>query len=476
MSETVIVWFRQDLRLDDNPALLAASAQGNTVLPVFIFDKSERPLGAAAAWWRLQSLHKLNHQLTAKGAPLLTFEGDPLAVLQNLSQQTGATAIYWNRQYDPHAVARDTKIKDRLKPGIACESFNGALLFEPWEIKNKSGLPFKVFTPFWRNCVNEHRPAEPIAAPARLQGGDFQSGTLNHVSLDSLKAALPPQADLIEAQWTPGEQAALARLGAFIGGGLDGYADARDFPAQAVTSRLSPYLRWGEISPRRIRAAINAAKADNSISDKGAEKFMSELGWREFSYHLLFNTPTLPTDNLQPAFNAFPWQHDTAGLSAWQKGETGYPLVDAGMRELRRTGYMHNRVRMVTGSFLIKHLLIDWREGEKWFWDCLLDADPANNAASWQWVAGCGADAAPFFRIFNPILQGEKFDGKGEYVKTYIPELAALQGKQIFSPWALKKDVVSSTDFVLGRDYPAPIVEHEYARKRALDAFQQIRN
>ena len=281
---------------------------------------------------------------------------------------------------------------------------------------------------------------------------------------------------LFRSQWTPGEQAALARLGAFIGGGLDGYADARDFPAQAVTSRLSPYLRWGEISPRRIRAAINAAKADNSISDKGAEKFMSELGWREFSYHLLFNTPTLPTDNLQPAFNAFPWQHDTAGLSAWQKGETGYPLVDAGMRELRRTGYMHNRVRMVTGSFLIKHLLIDWREGEKWFWDFLLDADPANNAASWQWVAGCGADAAPFFRIFNPILQGEKFDGKGEYVKTYIPELAALQGKQIFSPWALKKDVVSSTDFVLGRDYPAPIVEHEYARKRALDAFQQIRN
>ena len=467
MSQHIIVWFRQDLRLNDNPALQSALNGNHAVTPVFIDDDDcGRQPGVMGRWWRDKSLAQLNDALKLRGSQLIYRKGRAQEVLPTLAKQVGATAVYWNRQYEADIVARDTDIKSKLKDnGIDAESSNGSLLFEPWEVTSKStGGPFKVFTPFWRACCamglkrGLWNAPDKITAPAQWPQSDALPATAPLDHMDSLN------------MWQPGEDGARDALALFLTQNIDGYAERRNLPAEPATSRLSPHLRWGEISPSRIVAETEAA---NIKADDGT-KFLSELGWREFSYQLLYHNPELAETCLQNKFEAFPWRDDAEALEAWKRGETGYPIVDAGMRELRRTGYMHNRVRMIAASFLIKHLLIDWREGEKWFWECLVDADPANNSASWQWVAGCGADAAPYFRIFNPILQGPKFDADGIYTKTYVPELNALSGKTLYAPWTAKSDMLDSGAISLGNTYPNPIVNHEAARARALESFKSL--
>ena len=453
MSQHIIVWFRQDLRLNDNSALQSALNGNSAVIPVFIEDETcGRQAGSMSRWWRDNSLAKLNNALSKRGSRLIYRKGKAADVLAALASEVGATSVHWNRQYEADIVARDTAIKSTLKEdGIEAESFNGSLLFEPWEVTSKStGGPFKVFTPFWRACCTLGLKRglwdapEKISAPAQWPNSDALPETAALPHMDSLD------------MWQPGEDGARDALALFLSENISGYAERRNLPAEPATSRLSPHLRWGEISPARIVAETQAAdiKADDG------DKFLSELGWREFSYQLLYHNPELAETCLQDKFEAFPWRDDADAFEAWKLGETGYPIVDAGMRELRRTGYMHNRVRMIAASFLIKHLLIDWREGEKWFWECLADADPANNSASWQWVAGCGADAAPYFRIFNPILQGPKFDAEGIYTKTYVPELNTLSGKTLYAPWTAKSDILDSGAISLGDTYPNPIVKH----------------
>ena len=467
MSQHIIVWFRQDLRLNDNPALQSALNGKNAVTPVFIDDNDcGRQPGIMGRWWRDKSLAQLNDALKSRGSRLVFRKGRAHEVLPTLAKQVGATAVYWNRQYEADIVARDTAIKSTLKEGgIDAESFNGSLLFEPWEVTSKStGGPFKVFTPFWRACCalglkrGLWNVPDKITAPAQWPQSDALPATAPLDHMDSLNI------------WQPGEDGARDALALFLSENISGYAERRNLPAEPATSRLSPHLRWGEISPARI---VAETEATNIKTDDGT-KFLSELGWREFSYQLLYHNPELAETCLQNKFEAFPWRNDADAFEAWKRGETGYPIVDAGMRELRRTGYMHNRVRMIVASFLIKHLLIDWREGEKWFWECLVDADPANNSASWQWVAGCGADAAPYFRIFNPILQGPKFDADGIYTKTYVPELSALSGKTLYAPWTAKSDMLDSGAISLGDTYPNPIVNHEAARARALESFKSL--
>ncbi|CAI8216204.1 MAG: Deoxyribodipyrimidine photo-lyase [Alphaproteobacteria bacterium] len=467
MSQNIIVWFRQDLRLNDNPALQCALGGNNAVIPVFIDDENcGRQAGTMGLWWRNKSLAKLDASLKKRGNRLIYRKGRAADVLSALAKEVNARAVYWNRQYEADIVARDTAIKSELKDGgIDAESFNGSLLFEPWEVTSKStGGPFKVFTPFWRACCalglkrGLWNVPDKITAPAQWPESNALPDTAALAHMNNLNI------------WQPGEDGAGDALALFLTQNISGYAERRNLPAEPATSRLSPHLRWGEISPARIVAETEAA---NIKTDDGT-KFLSELGWREFSYQLLYHNPNLAETCLQNKFEAFPWRNDADAFEAWKHGETGYPIVDAGMRELRRTGYMHNRVRMIAASFLIKHLLIDWREGEKWFWECLVDADPANNSASWQWVAGCGADAAPYFRIFNPILQGPKFDADGIYTKTYVPELSALSGKTLYAPWTAKSDMLDSGAISLGDTYPNPIVNHEAARARALESFKSL--
>jgi len=471
VSQNIIVWFRQDLRLNDNPALQTALDGNQTVIPVFIDDETcgRRP-GSMGLWWRNQSLQKLDEALQKRGSRLLYCKGKAQETLMALAESVGASSVYWNRQYEADIVARDTQIKTALKAaGYEAESFNGSLLFEPWEVTSKStGGPFKVFTPFWRACRALGLGRALSDAPQSMPLPDASAPSDNFATTVPKSAALPHM-DRLES-WCPGEDGAKQALQVFLTQNFSGYGERRNLPAEPATSRLSPHLRWGEISPARIVAETATA----TINQEDGDKFLSEIGWREFSYQLLYHNPDLPETCLQEKFEAFPWRESAEDLEAWKRGETGYPIVDAGMRELRRTGYMHNRVRMIAASFLIKHLLIDWREGEKWFWECLVDADPANNSASWQWVAGCGADAAPYFRIFNPILQGPKFDAQGIYTKEYVPELSALSGKTLFSPWTAKTDMLNSGNIALGSTYPKPIVNHEAARARALESFKSL--
>jgi deoxyribodipyrimidine photo-lyase len=465
---TTIVWFRQDLRIRDNPALLAAAAKG-AVVPVFILDEThdDWPLGGASRWWLHHSLAALRTEL----GRLALFRGAPADILPALAKKTGAAAVCWNRCYDPHAVARDTELKTLLQErGLGVQSFNGGLLHEPWEIATGSGGPFKVYTPFWRASLTKPvAPPQPAPKLEITMCGD-QGETLEDWAL------LPTQPNWAaswDKLWRPGEAGALARLDEFTSGVLAGYDELRDRPDLPGTSRLSPHLHWGEISPRQVFARVSLH--EHAAQRKGAEKFLSELGWREFCHHLLYHFPTLPKANWRSAFDAYPWRDSAEDLKAWQQGRTGYPLVDAGMRELWRTGWMHNRVRMIAASFLIKHLRIDWRKGESWFWDTLVDADLANNAAGWQWVAGSGADASPYFRIFNPVAQGRKFDPNGGYVRRWCPELARLPDEFIHAPFEAPGDVLARAGVELGRNYPRPIVDHARARKAALDGYQQVR-
>jgi deoxyribodipyrimidine photo-lyase len=471
------MWFRQDLRVEDNPALLAAHASQCPLACVYVLD-DETPgrwrLGEAARWWLHHSLAALGAGLARRGAKLILRRGRAEAIIPALAEEIGAAKVVWSRCYEPSAIARDTKIKAALHAaGRQAESFNAALAFEPWQLKTGAGGPFKVYSPFWRAALAQGLPRRPNAAPKKLHGADLALAS-DDLHSWSLMPNAPNWAAGFAPVWTPGESGARARLEAFLDKALSIYSAQRDFPGIAATSGLSPHLHFGEIGPVQIWAAVEDKLAEGGAR-KSADKFIAELGWREFSTHLLYHFPTLPEQNWRKDFDAFPWRTDPEGLKAWQKGRTGYPIVDAGMRELWATGTMHNRVRMITASFLIKHLLIDWREGQDWFWDTLVDADLANNAASWQWVAGSGADAAPYFRIFNPVTQGENYDPEGVYVRRWVPELARLPDKFLHRPWEADASTLARANVQLGETYPHPIVDHKLARTRALAAFEAIR-
>lgn len=466
----VIVWFRQDLRLTDNPALTHAATGGRPLLCLYILD-DETPgrwrLGSASRWWLHESLAALGHELALLGGRLLLRRGPAEEVLRSVIADSAARAVAWNRCYEPYAVARDKVLKKQLaNAGIEAKSFNAALLAEPWDVTTKSGAPFRVFTPFWK-ALRQREIARPASAPRALS---FFAGAIAGDDLAAWRLAptAPNWAEGFRPHWTPGEAGGAAKLNDFLARAVD-YPDLRDRPDLVATSRLSPHLHWGEVSPRQTWHAIRARAYE--LPDEG-EKYLSELAWREFAHHLLYHFPALPDEPLDAGFTDFPWADDPATFEAWSKGQTGIPIVDAGMRELWQTGWMHNRVRMIAASFLTKHLLIPWQRGEAWFWNTLLDADLANNAAGWQWVAGCGADAAPFFRIFNPVLQGEKFDPEGDYVRRFVPELTGLPSRHIHRPWQAPATVLAAAGLTLGRNYPLPIVDLAAGRVRALVAFR----
>lgn len=487
MAETgelpVVVWFREDLRLSDNPALHAASVTGQPVVCVYIDDRESaevRALGGASRWWLHHSLTALDEALHKVGAGLHVLIGSTEACLDRLITATAATGVFWNRRYGAGERRLDERIKQSLKArGLDARSFKGAVLNEPWEVTSRTGEPMKVFTPYWRRAREVFKPEPVLPAPARLRGAALPAGLEEITGSIAALHLLPTKPDWaggLRETWVPGEASARARLEAFLTQSIRGYGDQRNRPDRPSTSRLSPHLRFGEISPRQIWEAATLARdsSGDGAASEDTDKFLAEIGWREFSYHLLYHAPDLSTRNFQPKFDRFPWREDEPALAAWQKGRTGYPIVDAGMRQLWQTGWMHNRVRMITGSFLVKHLLIDWREGERWFWDTLVDADPANNAASWQWIAGTGADAAPYFRIFNPMLQGEKFDPKGDYVRRYVPELAGLPNDVIHKPWTAPPAALARAGIRLGATYPHPVIAHDAARARALKALASI--
>ena len=478
-AETSIVWFRNDLRVRDNPALAAAAARGGPVVAVYVLDEETaglRPLGGASRWWLHGSLERLADDLTTLNIPLVLRRGAAQAVLDDLMGSTGAGALYWNRRYDTAGIACDTAIKSDLKDrGIDAESFNGSLLADPWEIATAQGGPYKVFTPFWRALQARSGGFDtPLPLPERILSGAAGS---EGDALDTwrLQPTSPDWAGGLRASWQPGEDGAREALERFLEGAVEGYGDNRDRPDIKGTSALSPHLRFGEIGPRTIWHAVMHRLASAPQTESDAMKFLSEIAWREFAYHLLFHFPTLPERNFNPKFDAFPWREPNEDLAAWQKGQTGYPIVDAGMRELWHTGYMHNRVRMVAASFLTKHLRIHWRFGEAWFRDTLVDADAASNASNWQWVAGSGADAAPYFRIFNPILQGEKFDPDGAYVRRWVRELADMPAKYIHKPWQAPAALPEGTGVKPDAAYPPPIVDHAKARQAALDAYGSLK-
>ena len=473
-----LVWFRRDLRIADNPALRMACRVG-PVVPVYLhtpdLDTAWRP-GAASNWWLHHSLASLRESLRRRGSELVLRQGrDPLPLLRRLARDTGAKTVCWNAVPEPAARRHDAAMRRALqKEGFAVESHEAALLFDPNWIRNKQDRPFQVFTPFWRHCLESLSPEPPAAAPGDIPApGRFPDGE----DLDALD--LRPAidwADGFRETWEPGEQGALKALRRFIRSGLESYDTGRDRPDRAGTSRLSPHLHFGEISVRQVWQAVEQAAADRPSARKAALVYQRELGWREFAHHLLEHFPHTPDKPLHPEFGRFPWRRDAALLQAWQKGRTGYPIVDAGMRELWRTGWMHNRVRMIVASFLVKDMLLPWQEGARWFWDTLVDADLANNTLGWQWSAGCGADAAPYFRIFNPVLQAAKFDPEGEYIRRWVPELKALPVPWLFKPWEAEPLELQAAGVVLGQTYPRPVVDHAEARDRALAAYAAMKN
>ena len=482
---TTLLWFSRDLRLDDNPALGAAMARGEPIVPVFILDDADAgawAAGGAAHWWLHGSLAALDGSLRHRGAPLILRRGPAEGVIHQLLEQTGADAVYWNRRYELWAIARNAAIKTALRGrGIEARSFNAALLREPWAATKQDGTPYRVFTPFWR-ALQAAGVAEPaVAAPGHIPAPGVLPESEPLASW-GLQPTAPDWAGGMRAMWTPGEAGAQARLDEFAEASAFSYHDRRNTPGVDGTSRLSPHLHFGEIGPRQIWRTITARSSAQSGAETGGQMppgvatYLSEIAWREFSYHLLYYFPSLPEAPLRADFASFPWMEDSAGLSAWQRGQTGYPIIDAGMRELWHTGWMHNRVRMIVASFLIKDLLIDWRVGERWFWDTLVDADLASNAASWQWVAGCGADASPYFRVFNPALQSAKFDPEGGYIRRWVPEIGRLPNRLLHTPWQASPMELADAGIRLGQTYPAPIVDHDAARKRALAALGQIRS
>ncbi len=470
MTARALVWFRQDLRCSDNPALISACNQHSHVLPVYIFDEQTLPIGDAQKWWLHHSLYSLKKSLNAQGLTLILRRGDPSNILSQLINQHDISTVYWNRCYEPAAIERDRLIKQALKEkGIQVTSSNASLLNEPCEIKNKQGDYFKVFTPLWKACLARMQVRSEMPACPPVESIESNCELLDDWNLLPKKINWAAE---FHHYWEPGEVGAHKKLNQFLDLVLNSYKGNRDLPALLATSRLSPHLHFGEISPWQIQRAVEYAKIDPTTNLDSAQHFMAEIGWREFSYHLLFHFPELSTANFKKEFDNYPWQHDEIKFTCWKRGQTGYPIVDAGMRELWKTGYMHNRARMIVASFLTKDLLIDWRHGAEWFWSTLLDADLANNSASWQWVAGSGADAAPYFRIFNPVLQSEKFDPDGTYIRRWVPELATVDKKWIHAPWQAPKDDLG---IEIGNHYPNPIVAHHEARAAALKNYQHLR-
>jgi len=481
MPTTALVWFRRDLRLADHPALQRALAEAARIVPVYLHCPAEDgdwQRGAASNWWLHHSLAALDASLTKLGSRLVIRRGDDsLALLDALIAETGAGAVFWNRIHEPAAIARDTRIKAALRGrGLIAESGNAALLHAPQRLQTGSGGPYKVFTPFWKALLAAGIDQAVAPAPSALPPLPDPSPA----SIPLATLGLLPERDWaadFPHHWQPGEAGAAAALRQFLDAALGDYAEARDRPAAPATSRLSPHLHFGEIGPRQIvRHLLQQHGRLPEFGGKGGlDRFAAELGWREFAQHLLFHFPATPNQPLNPRFAGFPWRADTAAdLAAWQRGTTGVPLVDAGMRELWRTGWMHNRVRMVVASFLVKNLLIPWQLGARWFWDTLVDADLASNTLGWQWCAGCGADAAPYFRVFNPVLQSEKFDPDGAYLTRWLPELASLPAPWRHKPWATPAAVQVASGFVPGRDYPLPIVDLGASRARALAAFATL--
>lgn len=472
MSKNItIFWFRLDLRINDNPGLFEALQRG-TILPIYILDLENFQIGEAAKCWLHYSLENLNKSLDFK---LNFYEGNAFDILRSLVENNkGVNAIYWNRSYEPLAIQQDKKIKQHFEKGdMECKSFNASLLWEPWEIKKESeGDYYKVFTHFYRNgCLKSDQPRNIATKPQKF---DLISLFTNAKTLKDLK--LLPKTKWykkFEDKYEIGEAGAQKALYKFLTNGLKGYKELRNYPIKPNTSKLSAHLHFGEISPHNVwyaaqtKGLINGHNAD-------LDHFLSELGWREFSYYVLYHFPELPSKNYQTKFNNFPWSNDEEAFNNWKRGQTGYPIVDAAMRELWQTGFMHNRLRMVVASFLVKNLLQDWRKGLKWFEECLLDADLANNSFGWQWVAGCGFDAAPYFRIFNPVLQGEKFDPKGEYTRLFVPELAKLPNEYLFKPWEASREILEGADVVLGVNYPYPIVDAKTSRDRALESYKNL--
>ncbi|HEY1077843.1 MAG TPA: deoxyribodipyrimidine photo-lyase [Fontimonas sp.] len=475
-----LLWFRRDLRLTDNPALTAALAAAPAVVPVYIHDPdAEAPWapGPASRVWLHHSLAALSADLAARGSPLVIRSGNSLEVLRELLRETGADAVFWNRCYEPAAIARDRAIKAALRAdGLTVASHNGLLWREPWTLKTGSEGSYRVFTPYWRKHLSELAPRMITPAPDRIPGPARPPAGLRPEAL-----ALLPQLGWdagFRPFWQPGEAGALAQLERFVDGALDGYRRSRDRPDEDGVSRLSPHLHFGEIGPDQLLVAVRRMQAGGEVKDDDADTYVKELGWREFAHHLLVHQPHTPEEPLNPTFKDFRWRKPreyAEDLRAWQHGMTGVPIVDAGMRQLWQTGWMHNRVRMIVASLLTKNLLIPWQEGARWFWDTLVDADLASNTLGWQWSAGCGADAAPFFRIFNPVLQSERFDPDGRYIRRWVPELAALPTAQIHAPWQAKPAVLAAAKVRLGTDYPLPIIDLAASRSRALEVYDQAR-
>ncbi|SMQ63623.1 deoxyribodipyrimidine photo-lyase [Devosia lucknowensis] len=464
---TALVWLRNDLRLADNPALHAAAKNHQKVVALYVHEEAPglRPIGAAARWWLHQSLESIARDLAEIGVTLEVHAGKPEAVLRAALKGHDAETVYWNRRYGPAERELDAGIKQALKSdGFSVESMPGNVLIEPWLIQTGQDKPYSVFTPFWKNLRTMD-----IAAPLPAPKG--KSSRFRPVDADYEE---PHWAGKLGQYWSIGETAAQERLTTFLDESVVDYPEGRDFPAKDVTSRLSPHLRFGEISPRQIWHTAQAFLHAHHSKAGPVDKFLSELAWRDFSYHQLYHRPNIAEIPMQEKYSSLRWRHAPAQLRAWEKGKTGIPIVDAGLRELWETGYMHNRVRMLVASFLTKNLLIDWREGERWFWDCLVDADEANNPASWQWVAGCGLDAAPYFRIFNPVTQGERFDGSGDFVRRWVPEIAALPDKFIHAPADAPQDILAKADIAIGSTYPRPIADLKQTRQRALDAYGAV--
>ena len=475
----VIVWFRRDLRLTDHSALQAALETGEPILPVYIHAPGEEAPwspGGASRWWLDRSLTALAAALEQRGSRLIVRQGASLETLCELAQACGATRIYWNRSYEPAAIARDTAVKTALRDrGFEAESHLGNVLFEPWTVRSGAGTPFRVFTPFWKHCLTRlHEVPPPIPAPDRLPTPTVWPAS-EAVAALNLAPTLPWDTGF-RALWTPGEMAALERLEAFLETDAGQYKTQRDRPDLPATSRLAPALHFGEVSPRQVLAAAHSALAGAPAADStGIDAFIREIGWREFAAHILYAFPHTPEQPLDERFRALPWGTDETLLTAWRHGRTGIPLVDAGMRELWHTGWMHNRVRMVVASWLTKNLGQHWLHGARWFHDTLVDADLAANTLGWQWAAGCGADAAPYYRIFNPILQSERFDPERRYIRRWVPELSRLPDAWIHQPFNAPATVLAAAGVVLDRHYPRPIVDLKGSRDRALAAYDAVK-
>ena len=464
--EGSIVWFRQDLRLADNASLLAAAS--GPVLAVYVLDDDgDWPLGGAHRWWLHGSLQSLAADLESRGTKLILRRGRAAAVLPELAKSVGATTIHAGQMAEPAARAQDAAVRAALPQGVTLQLHRTATLFDFGAVQTKAGGAYGIFTPFARAARALGPPAPPRPAPKRLQGLEARSDRLEAWKLLPAK---PDWASGFRETWRPGEATALARAKQFMAERLDAYHEGRNTPGSDLTSMLSPHLHWGELSPAQLwHWAADAG------SGQGLEVYQSELLWHEFSVNLLWRNPKMPDVPQKGDFGRLPWRQDPAGLRAWQRGRTGVPIVDAGMRQLWHIGWMHNRVRMITASYLVKHLLVSWVEGERWFWDTLVDGDLAVNAQSWQWVAGCGTDSQPFFRVFNPATQSEKFDRNGAYIRRWVPELAALPDRWIHTPWTAPAPVLAKAGITLGKDYPHPVVALEQGRDRALAAFRSLR-